>query len=425
MPILPCVVVIALLATASPTTPLDDKQALTNTDVLTLVGAGVPESVILARIGSADTDFDLSVDDLVALSEAGVTETILEAMIRTAAVQSEGLTPGDGGGRVGSNLRVGDTFSDLLVSGGSGPEMVVVPAGSFLMGCSSGVDCPELQVGSGMVVRKSKWRRQYQPREVSIRESFAVSKYEVTRAQAHHFVNNVLGLERSEWNKCVGRQWCVQPHERQVDYDSLVAAEDDQRPVEGSWQFARDYVSWLSSETGAVYRLLSEAEWEWMARAGSATMYHFGDDKTRLCDFGNLDASAGGVPCEDGFAGAAPAGSFRPNAWGLHDTIGNAWEWVEDCFLRDIADRPGDGSAYVGERMGAGRRFLLGGDCARVLRGGGWGDHFRRSNIPGVTSSYPTTVGRSAYRTSRPKDFAEGPGVYIYGGIRLARELGR
>jgi formylglycine-generating enzyme required for sulfatase activity len=146
----------------------------------------------------------------------------------------------------------------------------------------------------------------------------------------------------------------------------------DRNPVENvAWGEAKEFVRRLAEKTGKPYRLLSEAEWEYAARAGSRTAYPWGDTITRaLASY-----------YESG--GTMPAGSYQPNAFGLYDTSGNVWEWVEDCWTASHAGAPVDGSA----RDNAG--------CdARVNRGGSWGrrDHALRSAYrewaePGVRSS--------------------------------------
>ena len=138
-----------------------------------------------------------------------------------------------------------------------------------------------------------------------------------------------------------------------------------------SWNDAQAYVGWLNERTGGGWRLPSEAEWEYAARAGSETLYHFGDNASRLCDYGNVmdttkfpngnQWSESRVECEDGAAYPTRVGSYRPNALGLHDMHGNVWEWTEDCWNEGYAGAPTDGSAWDS------------GDCSRrVFRGGSW-----------------------------------------------------
>lgn len=207
-------------------------------------------------------------------------------------------------------------YADPLRSGGNGPEMTVIPAGSFRMGCVSGNACKETE---------------HPVRSVTIAMPFSMSKHEVTFDDFDRFV------------KATGR--------RRPDDAGWGRA---RRPVINvSWRDASDYVSWLSTETGRPYRLPTEAEWEYAARAGADTAYAWGDEVA------NIDANCNG--CAQGSDRTVPAGSFRANAWGLYDMHGNVWEWVEDCWNESYVGAPVDGSAWAQ------------GDCdRRALRGGSW-----------------------------------------------------
>ena len=134
-----------------------------------------------------------------------------------------------------------------------------------------------------------------------------------------------------------------------------------------SWQGATAYAQWLTAKTGHRYRLLSEAEWEYAARAGTQSKFFFGDDLSQICEYGNVpditrqqrhpDWAA--VACTDGYSETSPVGKFKPNAFGLYDMIGNVWEWVADCWHNGYDGAPVDGSAWIS-----------GGICSnRVLRG--------------------------------------------------------
>ena len=126
--------------------------------------------------------------------------------------------------------------------------------------------------------------------------------------------------------------------------------------IDVSWGDAKQYVGWLSQLTGKEYRLLTEAEWEYAARAGARTRYSWGDG----LGTGNADCDGCGSPWD--LKQPAPVGSFRPNAWGLYDMHGNVWEWVEDSWHETYDGAPRDGSAW-----------LAGGDPSfRVVRGGSW-----------------------------------------------------
>ena len=138
------------------------------------------------------------------------------------------------------------------------------------------------------------------------------------------------------------------------------------------WEHARAYASWLSRETGEQYRLLSESEWEYVARAGTTTPRYWGESSSGQCRHGNgADASARAafpnppdsffIGCSDKHAQTAPVGLFQPNAFGLYDVLGNVWEWTGDCWNESYSGAPADGSVWRA------------GDCSRrVLRGGSW-----------------------------------------------------
>ena len=199
------------------------------------------------------------------------------------------------------------------------PEMVVLPAGSFLMGS------PEREDG--------RFDDEDPQHRVTIREAFAVGVYEVTF---------------EEWDACVADDGCggYRPDDRGWGRG--------RRPViYVSWENARAYVEWLSRKTGEKYRLLSEAEWEYAARAGMRTLYSFGDEITEN------DANYG-----RNIGKTQRVGSYSANGYGLYDMHGNVYEWVQDCGNGSYAGAPTNGSAW--ER----------GDCSsRVLRGGSW-DHY-------------------------------------------------
>ena len=210
------------------------------------------------------------------------------------------------------------------------PELVVVPAGRFRMGCVSGRDCRGFE----------------QPvHEVEL-ASFALGVYEVTFEEYDRFVQ-ATGHRRpgdGGWGRG-GRPVIDGGWGR------------GRRPViDVSWEDAEAYVAWLSRETGESYRLPSESEWEYAARAGTTTRYSWGQDIGR--NLANCDGC--GSRWDDDQT--APAGSFAANGWGLHDMHGNVWEWVADCWHENYARAPRDGTVWTS-----------GGNCGRrVLRGGSW-----------------------------------------------------
>jgi len=212
---------------------------------------------------------------------------------------------------------------------------------------------------------------------VRIARPFYLGKYHVTRGQYAVFAK--------ETGRTVGA-----PSFEQTDAHPVVNV---------SWDDARAYVAWLSQRTGQGYRLPSEAEWEYAARAGTQTARYWGDSADQQCLFANgrdQAHSPGGklpevVQCSDGFKYTSPVGSFRPNGFGLHDMLGNAWQWVQDCYTPNYGSAPSDGSA---DETGDG--------SSRVLRGGSW--------------SYGPGWLRAGFR------FGVGPGLrFIDFGFRVAR----
>ena len=207
------------------------------------------------------------------------------------------------------------------------PEMVVVPAGEFDMG---GKDSPY----------------EGPQHRVTIAKPFAIERRETSFA---------------EWDACVSDGKCKhRPDDRGW-------GRGDQPVIDVSWEDAKAFVLWLTQKTGRNYRLPSEAEWEYAARANSKTRYHFGDDEAKLCEFGNgADRTSaflwGNHLCSDNVGvQTAEVGRYRPNSFGVHDMIGNASEWVMDCSNANYVDAPVDGTAWMS------------GDCQkRVIRGGSW-----------------------------------------------------
>src|SRR5262249_449287 len=138
-----------------------------------------------------------------------------------------------------------------------------------------------------------------------------------------------------------------------------------------SWNDARQYVAWLSRKSGKSYRLLTEAEWEYAARAGTTTRFSWGNTESDLCGYANgadltaKDKNASwAASCRDGHVNTAPVGSFKPNPFGLHDMHGNVWEWVEDNWHPHYQGAPTDGSVWQG-----------GDSSLRVQRGGSWSNY--------------------------------------------------
>ena len=228
------------------------------------------------------------------------------------------------------------------------PELVVVPEGTYMMGSPS----------------SEKGRDDDEDRhEVRIGYRFAVGVKEVTRGEYGRFVSESrrsMGdlcrtYEGGEWKGRSGRNW-KSPGFSQTDEHPVVCV---------SHEDAKAYVDWLSGQTGKAYRLLSEAEWEYMARAETVTARYWGESGSGQCGYANgADASTDfdwRTGCNDGYARTSPVGRYEANGFGLHDVLGNVWEWVEDCWNESYAGAPSDGSAWES------------GDCSRrVVRGGSW-----------------------------------------------------
>jgi formylglycine-generating enzyme required for sulfatase activity len=220
------------------------------------------------------------------------------------------------------------------------PEMVVLPAGDFMMGS------PANELGRVDV--------EGLPRRVVIPKRIAIGKFEVTVEQMSIFM--------TETGMTIGGSCrrLVNPERPPPTWSAPEASlEHPGYEITGShpavcisWHEAQSYVAWLQRRTGKPYRLPTEAEWEYAARAGAATRYSFGNNENTLCvyaRFADLSSQFGWHDaCHSELVayGAAPVGSLKPNAWGLFDMHGNVWEWVEDCWTPNPLEIPFDGSAF-------------------------------------------------------------------------------
>jgi formylglycine-generating enzyme required for sulfatase activity/serine/threonine protein kinase len=234
-------------------------------------------------------------------------------------------------------LRPGKTFRDCQDC----PSMVVVPAGSFWQGSED---------SEPLALKKEKPRRM-----ITIAEPFAVAVFEVTMQQ---------------WSLCVADGGCsINPRDNGWGRGS--------RPViMVSWNDAQEFVSWLSKKTGQSYRLPSESEWEYFARAGEESDWP-GGDPARVCEFGNIAGHETGFrwqheSCSDGAVmETLPVGSFKKNDFGIYDVIGNVAEWTLDCMNLSYLDGPADGSAWSR------------GICSsRMTRGGSWFTGTKEIRLP-------------------------------------------
>lgn len=226
---------------------------------------------------------------------------------------------------------VGDKFSDPLKDGSAGPEMVVLPSGKFQMGDVEGV---------GDAYSKNS----VPVREVTIQRPFAIGEYEITFDEFDKF-SRATGrtlLSDHGWGR--GRRPAIK-----IGWDDVTA-----------------YLQWLGEQTGKNYRLPTEAEWEYAARAGTSTRYWWGNEPSHeYANYGDGQPGwfpSGVVSGRDQWMYTAPVGQFPPNPFGLFDMQGNVWEWVADCWHDSYVGAPSDGTAY-------GKI-----ECEnRIMRGGSWG----------------------------------------------------
>jgi len=211
--------------------------------------------------------------------------------------------------------------------------MVVIPAGDFMMGS------PENE--------RDRADEESPQHRVTIARPLAVGKFSITRGEFAAFVKET----NHETGECaVGPEWKVQPDRswRSPNFD-----QDDRHPVVCvNWHDAKKFVAWLSKKVGKTYRLLTEAEREYAARAKTATRYSFGDQVAALSEYAWYRANSGDA--------THPVGEKKPNAFGLFDMHGNVWAWCEDTWHSNYYGAPNDGSAWQS------------GDTRRVLRGGSW-----------------------------------------------------
>jgi formylglycine-generating enzyme required for sulfatase activity len=261
------------------------------------------------------------------------------------------------------------------------PEMVSIPAGSFTMGSPSGEDDRQANEGP--------------QKKISIR-GFSMGKYPVTRGQFAEFIQQTgyqparqcySELSGGKWGNTSKAHW-MSPGFSQTDKDPVVCV---------SWTDAVAYVQWLSKATGKPYRLPSESEWEYAARAGTTGSHYWGDDADDACKYANAGDLAAKkkysnwkvVDCDDGYAYTSPVGKFQPNKFGLYDMLGNVKQMVAGCLTPTLDPVPSDGS--VGDE-----------NCdEHPLRGSSW------ESIPSVMRS-----------ASRQSDLSDEAGFHY--GFRVA-----
>lgn len=209
--------------------------------------------------------------------------------------------------------------SDFKECANACPTMIVIPAGTFMMGSPAS--------------EKARSGDEGPQHKVKIARPFAVSRTEVTF---------------SEWDACVAAGACAAAGDHGW-------GRDDRPVINVDWSDAKQYVAWLSRITGKEYRLLSEAEWEYAARGRNPARFSFGDAEHQLDQYAWYSKNSSGK--------TQPVANKKANAFGLFDMHGNVWEWTEDCYVDDYTKAPTDGSAIT-----------VTPGCRRVVRGGSWGD---------------------------------------------------
>jgi len=288
------------------------------------------------------------------------------------------------------------------------PEMVVVPAGNFAMGSSAEEKSWAASHGGSMYAVADEAPQH----QVALR-SFAAGKYDVTRGEYAAFARETgypagdgCGRGRAifKWEKDPKLTW-ENPGQAQTDRDPVVCV---------SWQDARAYIAWLNrtahrggaASANGPYRLPSEAEWEYAARAGTTTKFYWGEDDAAAAVHAWFNANSGcekveGLFCDHGQT--HPVGAKPPNAFGLYDMAGNVWQWTEDCYDNSYGGIPADGRAN--EAPSSDPKAKDGqGNCLRVDRGSSW--------------MFPALLLRSATRERNPADYRD-----AIMGFRVARAL--
>jgi formylglycine-generating enzyme required for sulfatase activity len=236
------------------------------------------------------------------------------------------------------SIKPGQTFKDCTDC----PEMVIIPAGSFMMGSPENEKGRSFNPDAGPIEG---------PQRVVNIPQFAAGKFDITKAEWAAFVK---ATNRKTSGGCgfamlpgdTLQPWQPNPS---ANWNHIGFAQDSSHPVVCvSWEDTQDYLTWLNKKTGFTYRLLSEAEWEYAARAGTTTPYYWGDSASH--DYANYGMDTiygiGWASGYDKWVGTSPVGSFPPNAFGLYDMSGNVMQWVDDCFSLSYSSLPANSSAY-------------------------------------------------------------------------------
>jgi formylglycine-generating enzyme required for sulfatase activity len=236
-----------------------------------------------------------------------------------------------------TKLKPGETIKDCPDC----PEMVVIPAGSYMMGCSAN--------DSGCYTEEK-------PSHLVAIQQFAAGKFDITRGQWAVFVaaTNRTTTGGCAWSNLPAdtslKPWDLNPA---ASWKHLGFPQHDDHPaVCITWKDVQDYLTWISKKTGAHYRLLTEAEWEYAARAGTMTGFPWGSLATHeKANYGKDSCCGGAVSGRDRWMYTSPVGAFPPNAFGLYDMHGNVLQYVQDCFTLYDSQTPADGSAFKTDKI--------------------------------------------------------------------------
>ncbi|RYZ25405.1 MAG: formylglycine-generating enzyme family protein [Sphingobacteriales bacterium] len=291
------------------------------------------------------------------------------------------------------------------------PEMVVIPAGSFLMGS------PDNEAGRSSDPNRGPVEG---PQRLVHVPQFSAGKFDITKEQWALFVKatNRSAGGNCGWANLPGQDsaqpWLPVPA---ANWNHVGFAQDSTHPVVCiSWTDAQDYAGWLSKKTGFTYRLLSEAEWEYAARAGTTTPYYWGTTASHeYANYGTDTVNGiGFIFGSDQWLYTSPVGSFPPNAFGLYDMSGNVWQWVDDCYSATYSGLPTDGSAYKKNMLldstGKFDWMVLKNACSfHIVRGGSAADSpmllrvaFRNwGGIPGAMAPDLSRTAGGGFRVAR------------------------
>lgn len=375
-----------LLVVAGELDPDEPAVAETRADIVAFREHEIDDVVAAVRQSIDDRDYERAEDGITQLVALGAERARINSL-------RESLNDA----RVYGGFEPGEVFWDELEADGQpGPEMVVIPAGNFMMGS------PENERGRA---------RHEGPRiRVTFERGFALSRTEITVGHFRRFVEATgyrSDAERQGSSRTYNAETGRLDPRRGINWrhDYLGNRAEDELPViHVSWNDAAAYAAWLAEQTDQPYRLPSEAEFEYALRAGTQTPYWWGEGSPDRSEVENVTGDADRSTTrrswtvafrryDSGFWGPAPAGSLEPNPFGLYDMGGNVMEWVEDCWHDSYVRAPTDGTAWVNP-----------GCDRRVLRGGAW-------------SSTPE-MSRSAFRIASVEDATD-----ARVGFRVARDL--